>query len=94
MLKRGVPSAAIGYLEEARARFPDDAHEVQGIVRNHLAEAYERNQEPEKAIAESRKSIEFGEKFVAAARKQGLSVSEPSWSVEARQRVERLGAKG
>jgi len=94
MLKRGVPSAAIGYLEEATARFPDGAFEVQGIVRNHLAEAYERNQEPEKAIAESRKSIEFGEKLVAAAKKQGVSLAEPSWSVDARKRVDRLRTQG
>ncbi|MEZ4333552.1 MAG: tetratricopeptide repeat protein [Myxococcota bacterium] len=94
MLKRGVPSAAIGYLEEARGRFPQDAHEVQGIVRNHLAEAYEKNQEPDKAITESRKSIEFGASMVAAAKKRGVTLEEPSWSVEARQRIERLGAQG
>lgn len=94
MLKRGVPSAAIGYLEEARGRFPQDAHEVQGIVRNHLAEAYEKNQETEKAIAESRKSIEFGASLIAEARKKGITLEEPSWSVEARQRIERLGGRG
>lgn len=94
MLKRGVPSAAIGYLEEARARFPADALEVQGIVRNHLAEAYERNQEPEKALAESRKSIEFGEKLLAKAKTEGASMDQPAWSLEARKRVERLGSKG
>lgn len=94
MLKRGVPSAAIGYLEEARGRFPQDAHEVQGIVRNHLAEAYERNSEPDKAIAESRKSVEYGANLVAAAKKQGVSLDEPAWAVEARKRLERLGAKG
>lgn len=94
MLKRGVPSAAIGYLEEARGRFPQDAVEVQGIVRNHLAEAYERNSEPEKAIAESRKSVEFGESFVSAAKKQGLTIDQPAWAVEASKRLERLGAKG
>ena len=94
MLKRGVPSAAIGYLEEARARFPADAFEIQGTVRNHLAEAYERNQETEKAIAESRKSIEFGDKVVAKAKGQGVSVEQPVWSVEARKRLDRLGSKG
>lgn len=94
MLKRGVPSAAIGYLEEARGRFPQDAFEVQGIVRNHLAEAYERNAEPEKAIAESRKSVEYGASLVAAAKKQGVSMAEPTWAADARKRIERLGAKG
>lgn len=94
MLKRGVPSAAIGYLEEARARFPDDAFELQGIVRNHLAEAYERNEEAEKAVAESRKSVELGERFVAEAKKKGISLDEPVWAVEAKKRIDRLGAKG
>lgn len=94
MLKRGVPSAAIGYLEEALARFPADAFEVQGIVRNHLAEAYEKNEEAEKAIAESRKSVELGERLVAAAKKQGVSVGEPDWSSESKKRIERLGSKG
>ena len=94
MLKRGVPSAAIGYLEEALERFPEDAYEVQGIVRNHLAEAHEKNQEVEKAIAESRKSIGFGQSFVAAAKKQGASIEEPSWSAESKKRIERLGSRG
>ncbi len=94
MLKRGVPSAAIGYLEEARARFPEDAFEVQGIVRNHLAEAYERNDEAEKALTESRKVVELGERFVAAAKKQGVALDEPSWSVESKKRIGRLGAQG
>lgn len=91
MLKRGVPSAAIGYLEEALARFPADAFEVQGIVRNHLAEAFERNEEAGKALAESRKSVELGEQLMAAARKRGMTIEEPAWSVEAKKRIERLG---
>jgi len=94
MLKRGVPSAAIGYLEEALARFPAGALEVQGIVRNHLAEAYERNDEADKAIAESRKSVDFGAKLVAAAKQKGVSLGEPTWSAEARKRLDRLGSKG
>ena len=94
MLKRGVPSVAIGYLEEALGRFPADAYEVQGIVRNHLAEAFERNEEAGKAVAESRRSIELGERLMAAAKKQGVTIEEPSWSVESKKRIERLGDAG
>ena len=92
LLKRGVPSAAIGYLQEAAERFPSDAHEIQGIVRNHLALAYEQNQEPEKAVAESRKSIDQYQRLVKLAKEQGIELDEPEWSREARQRVEKLTA--
>ncbi len=90
LLKRGVPSAAIGYLEEAVARFPKEAIEVQGIVRNHLAEAYERNQQPEKALEASRASVGFAEQMMRAARERGIEVAEQDWARDARERIERL----
>ncbi len=92
MLKRGVPSAAIGYLEEAAERFPPDALEVQGIVRNHLAEAYEKNEEASKAIAASQISVENFEKLSKAVAERGGEVTEPSWVKEARDRIARLSA--
>jgi tetratricopeptide (TPR) repeat protein len=90
LLKRGVPSAAIGYLKEATERFPANALEIQGIVRNHLAEAYELNRETDKAIAESRKSVEYAESLAKAAQEKGVGYSDPDWSREARQRIDRL----
>jgi tetratricopeptide (TPR) repeat protein len=90
LLKRGVPSAAIGYLEEATERFPADAHEVQGIVRNHLAEAYEQNREADKALAASRESIDQYQQLAKLAKERGIELDEPTWSRQARERVERL----
>jgi tetratricopeptide (TPR) repeat protein len=90
LLKRGVPSAAIGYLEEAKERFPADAHEVQGIVRNHLAEAYEQNREASKALAASRESIDQYQQLAKLAKERGIELDEPTWSLQARERVERL----
>jgi tetratricopeptide (TPR) repeat protein len=90
LLKRGVPSAAIGYLEEAKERFPADAYEVQGIVRNHLAEAYEQNREADKALAESRESIDQYQQLAKLAKERGIELDEPIWSRQARERVERL----
>jgi tetratricopeptide (TPR) repeat protein len=92
LLKRGVPSAAIGYLKEATQRFPANALEIQGIVRNHLAEAYELNREADKAIAESKKSIDYSETLAKAAKEQGADYAEPEWSRQARARIARLGA--
>ncbi len=90
LLKRGVPSAAIGYLEEATERFPEGAYEVQGIVRNHLAAAYEANENSEKATAASRESVDFFEKLSKVAKERGVDFAEPEWAAEARQRIERL----
>jgi tetratricopeptide (TPR) repeat protein len=92
LVKRGVPSAAIGYLEEAAERFPDSALEVQGIVRNHLAEAYEQNAQAEKALESSRASLEYYDKLVRAASQQGVEVGETDWVREARARIDRLEA--
>jgi len=94
LLKRGVPSSAIGYLEEALERFPEQSLEFRGIVGNHLAEAYEKNQEPAKSIAASRGVVESFEKVLAEAEKRGLKATEPEWAREARARIERLGAAG
>ena len=90
LLKRGLPSAAIGYLEEAAERFPEEAYEIQGIVHNHLATAYEENEEPDKALREARAAIGYYEKLEKAAAERGLTVSEPDWLGDARARVGRL----
>jgi tetratricopeptide (TPR) repeat protein len=90
LLKRGVPSVAIGYLEEAAERFPIEAAEAQGMVRNHLAEAYEKNAEVAKAIGESRKSVEYFDKLDQIAKQRGIEFEEPDWTLEARARIARL----
>ncbi len=90
LLRRGVPSAAIGYLEEAAERFPTGAYEIQGIVRNHLAEAYEANKDDARAIAASRESLEYYEKLAKAAKERGATLTEPDWVRDARERIARL----
>ena len=92
LLKRGVPSAAIGYLQEATERFPSEAFEIQGIVRNHLAEAFEMNQEADKAIVESRISVDQYQALAKLAEAKGEEFEEPEWSRQARERIERLEA--
>ncbi len=92
LLKRGVPSAAIGYLQEATERFPSEAFEIQGIVRNHLAAAFEMNQEADKAIVESRISVDQYQALAKLAEAKGEEFEEPEWSRQARERIERLEA--
>lgn len=90
LLKRGVPSAAIGYLEEAAERLPDGALDIQGVVHNHLAQAYEENSESDKAIATSKAAIGFFDQVAAQAKERGLEANEPEWAAESRARVARL----
>jgi hypothetical protein len=94
LLKRGVPGAAIGYLEEALERFPDQKVELRGIVGNHLAEAYEKNEESTKAVATSQDVIENFRKLASAAKESGSEIEEPDWARDARARIERLGSAG
>lgn len=97
LLKRGVPSAAIGYLQEAAERFeksdprfPLDALVKQGIVRNHLAEAYAQNGDTGKAIDESRRTVEIYRKLADLVDERGIDFDEPDWSKEAKNRLSRL----
>ncbi len=92
LVKRGVPSAAIGYLQEAAERFPSKSYEVQGIVGNHLAEAYENNKEVEKAIKASRTTVSHYENLSKIAKGRGIEFDEPNWSRDARSRIARLSA--
>lgn len=90
LLKRGLPSAAIGYFEEAVERLPGKAFEIQGVVHNHLAAAYEDNEDVDKAIATSQAAITFFEQVLEQNKGHGLEAKEPEWAAEARARVARL----
>ncbi|MEM9175899.1 MAG: tetratricopeptide repeat protein [Myxococcota bacterium] len=94
LLKRGLPSAAIGYLQEATERFPENAYEIQGLVHNHLAEAYEANQESAKAIEASRATVDFFDRLAKAASERGLQANTPGWVDEAKSRIARLENAG
>jgi tetratricopeptide (TPR) repeat protein len=90
LLKRGLPSAAIGYLQEAAERLPKGAIEVQGVVHNHLAAAYEENKDLDKAIANSEASVGFFDQVAEQAKSRGLEAEEPEWAAESRARITRL----
>ena len=94
LLKRGVPSAAIGYLEEAVNQLPDENFEAHAIIRNHLAEAYEKNGDSEKAVRESQTVLENYEKLSKLAAERGLSFEEPEWVGDAKGRIARSGGAG
>ena len=90
LFRRGVPSAAIGYLKEAEAGVkPEDA--TLGIVRHHLAQAYEASGDKENARITLDKAIEAHESFVEAQKARGVPVgADPTWYADARSMRERL----
>lgn len=90
LFRRGVPSAAIGYLKEAEAGMPPDDTNL-GLVRHHLAMAYEASGDKVSARDTLDRAIEAHLAFAEAQRARGLPVgSDPSWLREARSLRERL----
>jgi tetratricopeptide (TPR) repeat protein len=91
LFKRGVPSAAIGYLREAEAGMsPDDVS--LGIVRHHLAQAYEANGQADEALASLERALKDLERQLAAARSGGRQVPEPTWAADLRAMRDRLAS--
>jgi len=90
LYKRGVPSAAISYLKEAeRLTNPDDTS--MGVVRWHLAQAYEANGEETEALAAAAKALETLQTQREAVRAKGADPKEePEWAAEARAMEQRL----
>jgi tetratricopeptide (TPR) repeat protein len=93
MHKRGMHSAAISYLKEAEAGTdPNDASI--GIVRYHLALAYEANGETDSARDALARALSGLEKQLEAARDKGATPPEPAWAKDVRAMQDRLSAKG
>ena len=93
MHKRGMHSAAISYLKEAEAGTdPNDASI--GIIRYHLALAYEANGETGNARDALNRALAGLDKQLAAARAKGATPSEPPWAKDVRSMQTRLSAKG
>jgi tetratricopeptide (TPR) repeat protein len=92
LYKRGVPSAAIGFLREAESGMEPGEPSL-GVVRHHLALAYEANQEPEEArktVARALADLEASQK---EARAHNRPVGpEPSWAADMRVLLARLDA--
>jgi tetratricopeptide (TPR) repeat protein len=92
MHKRGMHSAAISYLKEAEAGTePNDAN--LGVVRHHLAIAYEANGEPEQARAALERALAGLDAQRQAAQAKGGTVAEPPWANDARSMLARLDTK-
>jgi tetratricopeptide (TPR) repeat protein len=89
LYKRGVSSAAVGYLQEAEANM-DPAESGLGVVRHHLALAYEANGEPDKAVEVLERAVATAETQLEQARSRGGEPREPSWLADVRGMLERL----
>ncbi len=85
LLKRGVASAAIGYLREA-VQVSDPSDPAIGVIRTHLSDAYAAAGDLEKAIETLETALaDFDKKKKAAGAAQ-----DPPWAAEARAKVEQL----
>ena len=62
MYKKGIPAAAIGLFKEAIDRYPE-GHPLRGTVRFHLAKAYERNGERDRAVSELKRALDETSQF-------------------------------
>jgi tetratricopeptide (TPR) repeat protein len=92
LLKKGIPEAAIAYLQEAEASFKPGEADL-GTVRVHLAMAYEANKQPDKAREALSRAIAALEDLHKAARERGVAnPADPPWAAEARSMLERLSA--
>lgn len=89
LYKKGIPSAAIGYLQEADEGF-DTRDPSFGIVRHHLALAYRANDEPEKARAVLEQTLDD----LARAREGRPGAPEPPWAADVRSLLEELKGAG
>ncbi len=93
LYKRGVPAAAISYLKEAEAATKDGDASL-GVVRHHLALAYEANGDTAEAIAALDRSLAAVAAQTAAIRKQGGEPgAEPGWVGEVRTLRAKLAAQ-
>jgi tetratricopeptide (TPR) repeat protein len=92
LYRRGVPSAAISYLKEAEAATDTNDASI-GVVRYHLAQAYEANGETDAALAALDRSLGGLEAQMEAVRSGGGEPGPPpAWAEEARSMQERLSS--
>jgi tetratricopeptide (TPR) repeat protein len=93
LFKRGVPAAAINYLKEAEAATKEGDQSL-GMVRYHLALAYEGNKEIPQAIDALDRSLSAVDAHADTVRKAGGSPpSEPDWVGEARSLRQKLAGQ-
>jgi hypothetical protein len=92
LLKKGIPEAAIGYLQEAETGFPAGHPDI-GLVRIHLAMAFEASKQPEKAQEVLGRALGILDEMRKSAQAAGKEAPpEPSWAAEARSMQQRLSS--
>ena len=93
LYRRGIPSAAVGYLREAVAGLEAGSAEI-GMVRHHLAQAYEANNQQGMAIETLELSLIELEEHQGKIRAEGGTPVDPKWSGAAREMLEQLKSAG
>jgi len=95
LLKKGIPQAAISYLKEAEGSFPPGDPDM-GIVRYHLAVAYEANKEPDQARDALERAIQWVDQSKQGAKPPSGAgqIADPPWLQDARSMLERLSQSG
>jgi tetratricopeptide (TPR) repeat protein len=93
LYKKQIAPAAVGYLLEAEDRLTGDNPSI-GIVRQHLALAYEANGEPRRAVEVVDRALEDFAAALSSYRDSGVEIAEPEWASELRVLRARLQGLG
>lgn len=91
LYKHGRASAAVGYLKEAVATIDPNSANL-GVVRHHLAQAYEASGQKEEAIKTLERAVSDLERRLTLSPSDGSPLAAPAWSKSARQMLSRLKA--
>jgi uncharacterized protein HemY len=91
LFKRGVSGAAVGYLKES-VQNADADDPALGVMRHHLAQAYEADGNQIRAVEVLKTAIADLEQRKQVLRDQGRNPQSPPWEGEARSMLERLSA--
>lgn len=90
LFRRGVPSAAIGYLKEAAAGTRQGDANL-GLIRYHLAQAYEASGDKANAKRAAEQALSDHQAYVSAQKSAGATaVADPPWMADARGMLERV----
>jgi tetratricopeptide (TPR) repeat protein len=93
LYRRGVPSAAIGYLKEAAAGTrPGDSN--LGLIRYHLALAYEASGDKTNAKEAAEQALADHQNFTTSQKAAGAAaVPDPPWMADARGLIQRTSTQ-
>ncbi|MDH4017768.1 MAG: hypothetical protein OEV20_10560, partial [Actinomycetota bacterium] len=91
LLKRNVPSAAIGYFREALANMPPD-DQARGEVGYHLGLGYVAAGQNDDAEAAFETALQHLDAQLDAAQAAGDRVAEPAWASQARAELQKISS--